>query len=221
MKEEDRKILFKQFIKLLKTIDLEGIAEKTKIDEFSKKLSLREHLFVMLWYVIGDCITLTELSDSLKGILPKKYGLIEISKSQLSKVNKSRDYRAFVWAFYELIDRIWRDRKHWKMKRDLRILGIDSTFLIWKSKYSEFGYCGLTREIEEGIKIHTSALLEPLTIPLTVMVTPGNVHDSLEFDNLLEDSKVFIDLHEVILVFDKGYWKLDRFKELEEKEAKI
>jgi hypothetical protein len=168
----------------------------------------------MLWHVIGDCTTLTELSDSLKGILPERYRLIEVSKSQLSKVNKKRDYRAFVWAFYELIDRIWRDRKHWRMKRDLKVLGIDSTFIIWKSKYSKFGYCGLTGETEEGIKIHTSALLEPLTIPLTVMITPGNVHDSLEFDNLLEDSNVFVDLHEVVLVFDKGYWKLNRFKEL-------
>ena len=49
--------------------------------------------------------------DSLRGILPERYRLIEISKSQLSKVNKKRDYRAFVWAFYEIyeiIDRIWR-----------------------------------------------------------------------------------------------------------------
>lgn len=69
----------------------------------------------------------------------------------------------------------------------------------------------------EGIKIHTSALLEPLTIPLTVMVTPGDVYDSLEFDGLLEDSNVFIDLQDVILVFDRGYWKLDRFRELDEK----
>jgi hypothetical protein len=30
------KNFFKQFIKLLKTIDLEGIAEKTKVNEFSK-----------------------------------------------------------------------------------------------------------------------------------------------------------------------------------------
>jgi hypothetical protein len=113
------KDLFKQFIKLFKEIDVEGIAERTGIDEFSKKLKMREHLLIMLWHVIGDCTTLTELSDSLRGILPERYRLIEVSKSQLSKVNKKRDYRAFVWAFYELIDRIWRDRKHWRMKRDL------------------------------------------------------------------------------------------------------
>ena len=78
--------------------------------------------------------------------------MIKISKSQLSKVNKNRDYRAFIWTFYELIDLIWKDRKHWKMKRGLKVLGIDSTFIVWRSKYSEFGYCGLIGGIEEGIK---------------------------------------------------------------------
>ncbi|RZN65861.1 MAG: hypothetical protein EF807_09035 [Candidatus Methanolliviera hydrocarbonicum] len=138
------KDLFKQFTKLFKKIGVEEIADQTRVDEFSKKLSMREHLLIMLWYVIGDCITRVELSDSLKGILPERYHLIEISKSQLSKVNKNRDYRAFVWAFYELIDLIWKDRKHWKMKRGLKVLGIDSTFIVWRSMYSKFGYCGST-----------------------------------------------------------------------------
>jgi len=35
---------------------VEGIAKKTKVDEFSKKLNLREDLSIMLWYIIGDCI---------------------------------------------------------------------------------------------------------------------------------------------------------------------
>lgn len=77
-----------------------------------------------------------------------------------------------------------RDRRHWKIERDLKVLGIDSTFLIWKSKYSEFRYNGSTGEIEERIKIHTLLLLlDPLTIPLTIMVTLGDVHESLDFDN--------------------------------------
>ena len=81
-KRRRSKDISKRFIKPFKEIDVEGIAEKTGIDEFSKKLKIREHLLVMLWYVIGDCITRVELSDSLKGILPKRYRLIEISKSQ-------------------------------------------------------------------------------------------------------------------------------------------
>jgi len=55
-KRRRSKDLFKQFIKPFKEIDVEGIAEKTKVDEFSKKLNLREDLSIMLWYVIGDCI---------------------------------------------------------------------------------------------------------------------------------------------------------------------
>ena len=74
-KRRRSKDLFKQFIKLFKEIDVEGIAEKTRVDEFSKRLKMREHLLIMLWYVIGDCITLTELSDSLKGILPSTSSL--------------------------------------------------------------------------------------------------------------------------------------------------
>ena len=70
------------------------------------------------------------MSDLLKGILPKRYHLIEISKSQLSKVNKSRDYKAFIWAFYEFIDLIWRGRRCWMLKRDLKVLGLDSTFIV-------------------------------------------------------------------------------------------
>jgi len=46
------------------------------------------------------------------------------------------------------------------------------------------------------------------------MVTLGDAHDSLEFDDLLEDPNVFIDLHNVVLVFNKGYLKLGRLKEL-------
>jgi len=100
---------------------VEEIADQTRVDELSKKLGFEEHLSIMLWHVIGNCITRVELSDSLKEILPKRYRLIEISKSQLSKVNKNRDYRAFVWAFYELIE-IWRDRRRWILKRGLKDL---------------------------------------------------------------------------------------------------
>jgi hypothetical protein len=46
------------------------------------------------------------------------------------------------------------------------------------------------------------------------MITPMNVSDSDEFDNILSDIGLFVDLHKVILVFDKGYWCYQRFKDL-------
>ena len=130
MKGEDQETSPNSLIKLFKEMGVEGIAEKTAIDEFSKKLGFEEHLSIMLWHVVGGCITLTELCESLKGILPKRYRLIEIGRSQLSKVNKNRDYRAFVLAFYQLIDLIWKDRRRWMLKRGLKVLGVNSTFII-------------------------------------------------------------------------------------------
>jgi IS4 transposase len=46
------------------------------------------------------------------------------------------------------------------------------------------------------------------------MVTPMNVSDSSEFDQVLTDFGIFVDLSRVILVFDKGYWNLKRFRDL-------
>ncbi|MDI6917035.1 MAG: hypothetical protein QMC80_04485, partial [Thermoplasmatales archaeon] len=41
------------------------------------------------------------------------------------------------------------------------------------------------------------------------------------FDNVLTDMGIFVDLHKVILVFDKGYWCYARFKELANKGIKF
>ena len=89
--------------------------------------------------------------------------------------------------------------------------------ILIKSYFSALGYCGLTRRVEEGIKLHIGAVLGKFTIPITAMVTPLNVSDSDEFDNVLTDMRLFIDLYKVILVFDKGYWYYKRFKELANK----
>jgi len=75
-------------------------------------------------------------------------------------------------------------------------------------------YHSLTKTIEKGIKIHLAALLGKFTIPLTAMVTPMNVNDLDEFDNLLMDAGMFVDLRKVILVFYRGYWNLTRFRDL-------
>jgi len=44
-------------------------------------------------------------------------------------------------------------------------------------------------------------------------VTPGNSHDSPHFEPLLTWSKAVLSPHEVILTYDKGYYKIPRFDE--------
>ena len=210
-----KKTRIKDIFKILKKrVDIEEIAKQTEIDYYSKKLELEEHIKIMIWGTIEDIEKLRELGAGLKGKDAKKEGLVEISTSQLSKVNKSRDYRVFVWIFNDLIQSLKKHRKLWRFKNELKILGFDSSFIKMKTTFSKRGYCSLSKGTEEGIKLHTSALLGKMTLPLSVIVTPGNEPDSLEFKDLLYDSNIFVDLHEVIIVFDKGYWKLKRFKEL-------
>jgi transposase len=74
-----------------------------------------------------------------------------------------------------------------------------------KRAFSKSGYCCSTKSIEKGIKIHLAALLGRITLPITAMITPGNVSDQKEFDNVLDDCSIMVDLKKVILVFDKGY----------------
>lgn len=41
-----------------------------------------------------------------------------------------------------------------------------------------------------------------------------NVSDSAEFSNFLLDMELFVDLQRVVLAFDRGYWKVERFIDL-------
>ncbi|MDY6959311.1 MAG: hypothetical protein SVK08_09160 [Halobacteriota archaeon] len=50
MKEEDQNTPSNSRFKPFEKTGVEGIAEKTKVDEFSKKLSMREDLLILVRY---------------------------------------------------------------------------------------------------------------------------------------------------------------------------
>ena len=68
--------IFKQITKILERANVEAISERTRIDEFSKKLTLFQHALIMIWHVLSDCEGLRELCGSLKGEISRNYGLI-------------------------------------------------------------------------------------------------------------------------------------------------
>jgi hypothetical protein len=56
-------------------------------------------------------------------------------------VNKWRGYWAFVWIFYELLNRAMH--RHHALKqicKELTVLGIDATTIILDLPFAEFGY---------------------------------------------------------------------------------
>jgi hypothetical protein len=81
---------------------------------------------MLIYSIIEGCTTLTALCASLHSVDAVKKGLMPISKAQLSVVNESRDYRVFVWIFYELLCIILH--KHHalsKLCKELFLMGID------------------------------------------------------------------------------------------------
>lgn len=183
------------------------------MDEYSKKLKLEAHLKLLVYPIVANCITLTAFCDSLQSEETEKKGLITISKTRLSVVNESKDYSVFVWTFYELLYLIaHRHNAPSRVCKEFCLMGIDATSIKPDLPFAAYGYHSLTGTIEKGIKIHLAALLGRFTIPLTAMVTPMNVSDSDEFDDVLTDARV--DLQRVILVFDRGCWSLERFRDL-------
>ena len=73
------------------------------------------------------------------------------------------------------------------------IQGIDATSIILDLPFAEYGYHSLTKTTEKGIKLHIGAVLGKFTIPHTTMVTPMNVADNTEFDNILQDMESLVD----------------------------
>ncbi len=66
------------------------------------------------------------------------------------------------------------------------------------------------------MKVHIPAILFPFTVPLNAYISSANVNDSSLFDNIIKDMDSKI-LYPSILVFDLGYYNLDRFKLLANK----
>jgi len=139
--------LFEEYLKPLREVGIETIAKETLIDECSKKLKLEEHLKLLIYPIIEDCVTLTALCASLQSTDAVKRGLISISKAQLSVVNESRDYRVFVWIFCELLYTIIH--KHHalsKLCKELTLMGIDATSIKLDLPFATYGHISFSNK---------------------------------------------------------------------------
>lgn len=202
-------VLFKP----LKDINVRSIGRETEADLHTKKLTLEEHLKLLVAYVVCLCTSLRELTEN--SIVHKS--LLNASTSQLSKLNSQRDYTSFVLVFYKLLCHPSNYRKCWRMREFLKkkILGIDSTTISMKTPLKLLkGDLPLTEKERCGIKIHTAALLSAMVQPLSAIVTPSNVHDNVMFDDILRDVSLLENLQDIILVVDKGYTDYNRYREL-------
>ena len=95
-----------------------------------------------------------------------------------------------------------------------QIYALDSTFKpLNPHTYPKAGYghSVLSRKIEDGLKPHVAFNLNAM-IPIGLNVTPGNVHDSKEFENLVNFVLQFAKAEDTISLMDKAYYGHERFE---------
>ena len=175
------------------------ISESMNIDINSKRIKFIDHVY----YLVYSALHKYELTDTSidNGI----------SRSWLSKLNNNKSYIPFIELFYKLLKPYIMAHDYKIYSRYMRVLAIDSTFI-----KTFINGSGSYKGESNGIKIHVPAIVFPFTIPLNAYISSANVNDSSLFDNIIKDIDNKI-LYSSILVFDLGYYNLERFKLLADK----
>ena len=175
------------------------ISESMHLDIHSKRIGFIDHVYALIYSALHGCdLTDTSIDNG-------------ISRSWLSKLNNNKSYIPFIQLFYKLLDPYIKAHNYRVYGRYMRVLAIDSTFIKTLMNGS-----GSYKGESDGMKIHVPAIVFPFTVPLNAYISSANVNDSSLFDNILGDIDNKI-LHSSILVFDLGYYNLDRFRLLADK----
>ena len=168
-------------------------------------------------------------------ILRQAFGYVKpVQQSQLSRDLRQWDLRMVQQIFQALLElararQVFKGLNHAELIQNLAIL--DLTFVLGKQvmvldptfkilnpatfPMAEYSYCTLTGWQEPGLKTHL-ALSVTVDAPIWLEVTSGAVHDSTQFAALLSWVSRVLAPMEVILTYDKSYYKIARFDELGE-----
>ena len=203
-------------------------------DKYKKHYHTRSELLTILSMPLEQADSLHDMVTGLNAdpLLQGAFGYVQpVQQSQLSRDLRKWDLAMFHQILQTLVAeskriKVFKGLSHLDLIRDLagqdlscmldkQLVALDSTFKILNpSTYPqmEYGYCTLTGRKEPGLKAHLAHNISTDT-PLGLEVTPGNVHDSLQFTPLLSWITRILKPHEVILTYDKGYYKISRFDE--------
>ena len=211
----------------LKKINIEHIAKADKADDYSKKITLRNHVSLLtLAFALGET-TLEGISSASKHPRNERYKLPSVSTSQLSKLHandkpdrpktttKPRSFQTFQKVYEELLEFTFHSLKIHSQRSEYLLHALDGSKKRGKVKLSKLGVPSGVVELE-GIKLHLSIIPGVRKIPLIAIGTEPKVHDNTQFRTLLEQATRFVDLvgEMAITLFDLGYYDFEQFEEM-------
>lgn len=204
--------------KLLYTLDSlynRELAKKYEVDKYTKKFPTIELLKICVLFVLSKADHLHEFLQMLyeKGYIAPRFGISQVCIQQVYKALKNRNHDFFRELFTTTLEFVKEDipKKFYKQFKQIYVL--DSTFLeycIARLFFASFGYSSTLSKIVSGMKLHTLYDLSRDYIS-KIKITSGKYHDSPQSDSMLED------LENCIVIFDKAYHKIKRFKKLDKR----
>jgi len=214
---------------------LEGPIAAFHADKYKKHYKTSSEILTIVNMGIENADSLRDMIAAINAdsLLRQAFGYVQpVQQSQLSRDLRQWDLRMFQQILQTLLAmaktlKVFKGLNHTDLIRDLvgldltfvlgkQVVALDSTFKILNPDTyptAEYGYCTLTGQKEPGLKAHL-ALDVTVDAPIGLEVTPGAVHDSTQFDALLSWVNRVLDPKEVILTYDKAYYKITRFDEL-------
>ena len=214
----------------LKKVDFEGIAKENKTDLYSKKITLKAHVFLLtIAFAFGE-FTLKGISRISKHPRMKRYHVPTVSKSQLSKLHnndkpdrpktttKPRTLLAFQKVYQQLLKQALHSLNFHSRRSKYLLHALDGSKKRGKVKFLKSNV--ISEEIKvNGVKLHLSIIPGLRKLPLIAIGTEPTVHDNTQFRMLIEQATQFVDLvgEIAITLFDLGYYDFEQFEEMVDK----
>ena len=203
--------------KLLHTLDslyTVELVKKYQVDKYIKKFQTTDLLKICVLFVLSKAEYLHEFLQMLyeKKYIAKKFGISSVCIQQVYKALQNRNHDFFRELFTQTLEFVKQDVPRSFYLKFKHIYLLDSTFMQYclaRVFFSSFGYSSTLSKIVRGVKLHTLYDLSKDCIE-KVKITGGKYHDSPQADSLLKDLK------NCIVIFDKAYHQIKRFKQLDE-----
>jgi hypothetical protein len=196
--------IFKQILKLIDAVHIEGLINKHQSDYYYKAFKTRAHIITMLFGILSRCDSITEICEGLRAFGGKlnHLGLEKApAKSTASDGLRNRDHRFFEDLYFALVE------KYKSFLSDSRTYGltfkevllIDSTTIRLFSDILK----GVGRnpkgdgKKKGGLKVHM--LIDAVqSVGRFIKITAAKVHDK----NFLKSLEL---ISHSMIVFDRAY----------------
>ena len=206
----------KKVLGFVDRLSLDQLVVKYNVDSYVKEFYTKDLIKIAILYFYSKE---RHLKHFLKALLEndlccKLFGIPKISVQQVYKALKKRCWYFFYEAFGQVVKELKQhETAEYRLFKGKEIKIIDSTFLVYALSrifFAKFGYSPSENCYKPGIKLHVLLNYSKDMIE-NFIETSGNVHDSRVADTLLKN------VEDCILLFDKGYQKIERFLTLTNK----